>query len=212
MPDFNRRTIFFPFSRKGTRISAWPLKKQDRHVTISAIILSGCPLWQNRVTWKKLKNISPLQPAKSLTVTSISVKIRLLTVFSGIIPPLQKEKIFLFMHWFPCLLTLSIDEINLCLVFSNLLENAIQASVKTAPARRKINVEVYARHNHLLLIHVENTFDGKIQQKNNIFQSSKRSGNGIGIESVRHITDKNGGACDFTYKDGIFSAKIMLRI
>ena len=107
---------------------------------------------------------------------------------------------------------LSIDEINLCLVFSNLLENAIQASVKTAPARRKINVEVYPHHNHLLLIHVENTFDGKIQQKNNIFQSSKRSGNGIGIESVRHIIDKNGGACDFTYKDGIFSAKIMLRI
>ena len=107
---------------------------------------------------------------------------------------------------------LSIDEINLCLVFSNLLENAIQASVKTVPARRKINVEVYPHHNHLLLIHVENTFDGKIQQKNNIFQSSKHSGNGIGIESVRHITDKNGGACDFTYKDGIFSAKIMLRI
>ena len=116
------------------------------------------------------------------------------------------------MHWFPCLLIFPIDEINLCLVFSNLLENTIQASVKTAPARRKINVEVYPHHNHLLLIHVENTFDGKIQQKNNIFQSSKRSGNGIGIESVRHITDKNGGACDFTYKDGIFSAKIMLRI
>ena len=97
-------------------------------------------------------------------------------------------------------------------MFSNLLENAIQASVKTEPARRKINVEVYPHHNHLLLIHVENTFDGKIQQKNNIFQSSKHSGNGIGIESVRHTTDKNGGACDFTYKDGIFSAKIMLRI
>ena len=107
---------------------------------------------------------------------------------------------------------LSIDEINLCLVFSNLLENAIQASVKTVPSRRKINVEVYPHHNHLLLIHVENTFDGKIQQKNNIFQSSKRSGNGIGIESVRYITEKNGGACDFAYKDGIFSAKIMLRI
>ena len=60
---------------------------------------------------------------------------------------------------------LSIDEIDLCLVFSNLLENALQASVKTEPARRKINVEVYPHHNHLLLIHVENTFDGKIQQK-----------------------------------------------
>ena len=85
---------------------------------------------------------------------------------------------------------LSLDEINLCLVFSNLLENAIQASVKTVPARRKINVEVYPHHNHLLLIHVENTFDGKIQQKNNIFQSSKRAGSGIGIESIRHTVEK----------------------
>lgn len=107
---------------------------------------------------------------------------------------------------------LSIDEIDLCLVFSNLLENAIQASMKTVPARRKINVEVYPHHNHLLLIHMENTFDGKIQQKNNIFQSSKRSGNGIEIESVRHITDKNGGACSFTCENGIFSAKVMLSI
>ena len=49
-------------------------------------------------------------------------------------------------------------------------------------------------------------------KENNIFQSSKRSGNGIGIESVRHITAKNGGACDFAYEDGIFSAKIMLRV
>lgn len=53
---------------------------------------------------EKIKNISPLQPAKSLTITCISVKIRLLTVFSDIIPPLQKEKTFLFMHWFLCLL------------------------------------------------------------------------------------------------------------
>ena len=53
---------------------------------------------------EKLKNISLLQPAKSLAITCISVKIRLLTVFSDIIPPLQKEKTFLFMQWFPCLL------------------------------------------------------------------------------------------------------------
>ena len=106
----------------------------------------------------------------------------------------------------------AIADMDFVAILSNLLENAIQASVKTDQARRKINVEVYPHHNHLLLIHVENTFDGKIQQENNVFQSSKRSGNGIGIESVRHITAKNGGACDFTYEDGIFSAKIMLRV
>ena len=95
---------FFPFNRKDTRISAWPLKKQGRHVTISAIILSVLSALAEQGDIEKLKNISLLQPAKSLTITCISVKIRLLTVFSDIIPPLQKEKTFLFMHWFPCLL------------------------------------------------------------------------------------------------------------
>ena len=89
----------------------------------------------------------------------------------------------------------------------NLLENAIQASVKTEPARRKINVGVYPHHNHLLLIHVENTFDGKIQQENNVFQSSNAPKRHRNHESVRHITDKNGGVCDFTYEDGIFLPK-----
>ena len=49
MPDFSRRIIFFPFSRKGTRTSAWPLKKQDRPVTISNI---PC-CWQSSTLWRK---------------------------------------------------------------------------------------------------------------------------------------------------------------
>ncbi|MZK17608.1 GHKL domain-containing protein, partial [Dorea longicatena] len=60
-------------------------------------------------------------------------------------------------------------------------------------------------------VHIENAFDGKIQQKHGIFLSSKRNENGIGIQSVRHIVEKTGGGCDFTYDNGIFTAKIMLR-
>ena len=56
---------------------------------------------------------------------------------------------------------IAVDEIDMCLVLSNLLENAIQASQKTEVSRRKINVEIYLHYNHLLLIQVENTFDGK---------------------------------------------------
>lgn len=106
----------------------------------------------------------------------------------------------------------STEEIDMCLVLSNLLENAIEASLRTLPSRQKINAEVYLHHKHLLLIQVENTFDGKIQEKNHIFQSSKHSGNGVGIQSVRHIAAKNGGDSSFTYENGIFTAKIMLRI
>ena len=106
---------------------------------------------------------------------------------------------------------LAIDEIDLCLVLSNLLENALEASQKTDISRRKINVTIYLHHTHLLLIQVENAFDGKIEQKNAVFQSSKRSGNGIGIQSVRHIAEKNGGGSDFSYEAGRFEAKVMLR-
>ena len=107
---------------------------------------------------------------------------------------------------------IAIDEIDMCLILSNLLENAIQASRKTESSRRKINVTAYLHHNHLLLIQVENTFDGKIEKKDDIFQSSKRPGDGIGIQSVRHIAEKNGGASNFTFEDGVFTAQIMLRL
>ena len=188
------------------------MKKPDRRVTISGITLCSYPLWQNRVTWKRSKKYLSAATGKISDYNLHFCENQAVDSVFGYYSTLAERENIPFHALVSLPADLSIDEINLCLVFSNLLENAIQASAKTEPARRKINVEVYPHHNHLLLIHVENTFNGKIQQKNNIFQSSKRSGNGIGIESVRHITDKNGGACDFTYKDGIFSAKIMLRI
>ena len=50
-----------------------------------------------------------------------------------------------------------------------------------------------------------------MKETNGVFRSSKRKGNGVGIQSVRHIAEKNGGASTFTYRDNVFSAKIMLR-
>ena len=102
------------------------------------------------------------------------------------------------------------DEMDLCLVLSNLLENAFEASLRTAPARRKIEITAYVHAERLLLVEVENTFDGAVHEKSGMFRSSKRRGNGIGIQSVRHIAEKTGGASTFTYQNGVFSAKVML--
>ena len=100
----------------------------------------------------------------------------------------------------------------MCLVLSNLLENALEASLRTPSSKRNIQIMAYLHSPHLLLIQVTNSFNGVIHEKNHVFQSSKRHGNGVGIQSVRRIAEKNGGASTFTYEDGIFSAKIMLRI
>ena len=53
-------------------------------------------------------------------------------------------------------------------------------------------------------------FDGEIREKNGAIQSSKRKGGGIGVQSVRRIAEKTGGASTFTYLDGVFMAKVML--
>ncbi|MCC2139273.1 GHKL domain-containing protein [Faecalibacterium sp. CLA-AA-H283] len=105
---------------------------------------------------------------------------------------------------------LPVDEMDLCLVLSNLLENAFEASLRTAPARRRIELTAYLHGNSLALIQVENTYDGVIREKDGVFLSSKRKGDGVGLQSVRHIAEKSGGVSTVTYQDGLFCAKVML--
>ncbi len=107
--------------------------------------------------------------------------------------------------------TLPVDEMDLCLVLSNLLENALEASLRTAAVRRQITVTAYLHASCLLLIEVENPFDGAVKEKDGVFRSSKRKGDGVGLQSVRHIAERSGGASTFTYQDGVFRARVMLR-
>lgn len=106
---------------------------------------------------------------------------------------------------------LPVSEIDMCLVLSNLLENALEASLHTEISKRHIMVQAYLHSDHIVLLSVENAFDNTIKEKNGVFQSSKRHGDGVGIQSVRRIAEKNKGYSRFTYNDGIFTANIMLR-
>ncbi|WP_337537299.1 GHKL domain-containing protein [Waltera sp.] len=49
-----------------------------------------------------------------------------------------------------------------------------------------------------------------MREKDGVFQSSKRRGNGVGIQSIQHIAEKSGGASTFAYQNGAFCAKVML--
>jgi len=106
---------------------------------------------------------------------------------------------------------LPVDDMDICLVLSNLLENALEASLRIAEGKRQIAIDAYVRSERFVLIQVQNKFGGEIREKDGIFKSSKRKGNGLGIQSVRRIAEKNGGGSAFEYSDGIFTAKVMLR-
>ena len=105
---------------------------------------------------------------------------------------------------------LSVNEMDMCLVLSNLLENALEASLWTEAARRRIGLTAYLHGEGILLIQVENACDGIVREQDGVFRSSKRKGAGVGIESVRHIAEKSGGVSSFFYENGVFRAQIML--
>ncbi len=106
---------------------------------------------------------------------------------------------------------LPVPESELCSVLSNLLENAMEAGMKTAPGRRRTNVAAHLHSGHMVLLSVENTYDGKIREKDGVFLSSRRPGEGVGLQAVRHTAEKGGGYARFHYGDGVFTANVILR-
>ena len=106
---------------------------------------------------------------------------------------------------------LPISEIDICVVIANLLENALEASLRTDKPRRFVKMKTYLYSDNVVLITVENNFDGIINVHNGIFQSSKRHGDGVGLQSIRRIAEKNGGYCNFTRTENTFCADVMLR-
>ena len=106
---------------------------------------------------------------------------------------------------------LPVAESDVCSVLSNLLENAMEAGMGTAPERRRTNVQARIHSGHMVLLSVENAYDGEVREKDGILLSSKRPGEGGGLQSVRHTAEKNGGYSRFHYGDGIFTANVILR-
>ena len=106
---------------------------------------------------------------------------------------------------------LPVPESNLCSVLSNLLENAMEAGTKTSPKRRQTKVAAQIHSGHMVLLSVENTYDGEIREKDGVFLSSKRPGDGVGLQSVRHTAEKDGGYVRFRYGNGVFTANVILR-
>ena len=106
---------------------------------------------------------------------------------------------------------LPVPDTDLCPVLSNLLENAMEAGLRTTPGKRQVKVSARLHAGHMVLLSVENNYDGEVNKKNGVFLSSKRQGEGIGLQAVRHIAEKNGGYCRFLYGDGIFRANVILR-
>ena len=84
---------------------------------------------------------------------------------------------------------LPVDELELAIVISNLLENAINACRKLPETERY--VKLTAKYKHQLLLEIENSCDRKVVLNENGYPFSIEENHGIGTRSVLAFVKKN---------------------
>ncbi|MSS59129.1 GHKL domain-containing protein [Erysipelotrichaceae bacterium Oil+RF-744-GAM-WT-6] len=119
--------------------------------------------------------------------------------------------------------TLSMDmEQSLCVVFGNLLENACEAidrldrgdngaADKGGEQKRFIRLSA-VEHQGNLIIHMENSMDGKIRKWGRFYISSKRQEVGIGLSSISNIAEMHGGDAEFHGENGVFVSDVYMEL
>ena len=105
--------------------------------------------------------------------------------------------------------TLQISETDLCIIFGNLLSNAVSACMTVPEEKRYIELKAEADVNGYLYITQVNSFDGNIRMKNNRYLSTT-NGSGIGLGSVQQTSEKYHGMAEFHAGQTEFVSSVML--
>lgn len=106
---------------------------------------------------------------------------------------------------------LPVNDVDLCVLFGNCLENALEACCRQKSGRKYIQIHAGVSAG-LLVIVIENSFDGSIRRSTDGFLSSKRPKAGIGTASVQTIAKKYGGRASFETDGNIFRVSILLHL
>lgn len=108
---------------------------------------------------------------------------------------------------------LFIDDVSLCTIFANTLDNAIEACCKiTEPTKRKLELRCRYTENGYFSFELINSKINEIYEKKGHFLSDKEDQNshGIGISSVEEIVNKYDGTLDISYDKEWFKVVILI--
>jgi hypothetical protein len=103
---------------------------------------------------------------------------------------------------------LTADESMLCSILSNALDNALNAQKDVPEDARCIKVMLKTSDGRLLLS-VKNTF-GKIPPFSDGMPVTKVPGHGYGTKSIRYLSERLGGNCQFTVEDQWFILRMVV--
>lgn len=104
--------------------------------------------------------------------------------------------------------TLAVDDLDLCIIIGNLLDNALDACVPLD--KPFVRIYISPKKNTHLYICITNSADKKRKRQGNRFFSTKGEGHGFGLEKIDSLVEKYGGILSRGSEDGGFTTEIML--
>lgn len=107
-----------------------------------------------------------------------------------------------------------IDDMDICSIMGNLLDNAIEAGKELLNVKRPtISIKI-GRVNNFIIIKIVNDCisSSKIKMNNGIFKTTKdmKKLHGIGLNSIKRAVEKYDGNCEFDTYDDLFITKILI--
>ena len=107
---------------------------------------------------------------------------------------------------------LPLDEVDLCMMLGNLLENALRAVCALPVEAREVRVVSGMIGGAMLGLSVENGYVGEIDFAPNGLPTSHKKDHGVGLASVAATVKRHNGTLSIAAKDGVFSAHILLSL
>lgn len=105
---------------------------------------------------------------------------------------------------------LPVSDTDICIILSNLLENAYEACMRQKKGDRYIKIRLH-QTGDVLIIMVENSYEGTVRREEGRFLSSKAEmRKGIGITSVLDVCKKYNGIPKIEYNGSVFKVSILL--
>lgn len=107
---------------------------------------------------------------------------------------------------------LNLNWVDIGVIISTALDNAIEACRKNTPPHRQIYVNIAVRSNMLTII-ITNPFHGIVEQNAcGDFETTKsnKDEHGFGLKGLRRLVEKNAGECEIMFENHAFSVSLVI--
>lgn len=106
--------------------------------------------------------------------------------------------------------SLSTEEIDLCIIIGNLFDNAIEACMALPKQERMIRIYMEMKNTQLYISFTNSTALKKQKKIGGRFLSTKGSGHGYGLVRIDTIVEKYQGYISRNSEDGAFTTEVLL--